>query len=159
MNATDLRVMVNQQAFVARILLGIIHDVARPPKARNQGVYKPRETTEEYDLYEAAAEIPEVVREWGLKVNGGAIKRLITAHIDGDEPITTETLAKARKWLRTVEQEQRRHWMDQSRDLVAGDTQHYERMRYVYDPLRRRPTAPTAKVRGKKTSKLNGWLR
>ena len=92
-------------------------------------------------------------------MNGGAIKRLITAHIDGDEPITTETLAKARKWLRTVEQEQRRHWMDQSRDLVAGDTQHYERMRYVYDPLRRRPTAPTAKVRGKKTSKLNGWLR
>lgn len=134
MNATDLRVMVNQQAFVARILLGIIYDVARPPRETGE---------EEYDLYEAAAEIPDVVREWGLRVNGGAIKRLIHAHIDGDERITTETLAKARKWLRRVEQEQRRQWLDQSRDLIAGDTCHYERMRYCYDPKRPRPRGGT----------------
>ena len=160
---TDAKVLVKQQAFVARILLGIIFDVARPPKLKNAGVYKPREAADdgdgEYDLYEAAAEIPGVVREWGLRVNGGALKRLIHAHIDGDELITTETLARARRWLRRVEQEQRRQWMDRVRGLVAGDTLHYERMRYVYDPLRRRPTAPAAKVRGQKTPKLTGWLR
>src|SRR5208283_1751836 len=83
--------MYGCRRLVAALIVSVTADAAAQVTSKNASpqLELPLDIPEwagedEYDLYTFAREIPDVVRFWGLEVDGNRIRRGLIEHIDGE---------------------------------------------------------------------------
>lgn len=99
MNALAIHSIYGCRRLVATLIVSIVADAAVPRPARKVTLqlelplgFPERAGEDEFDLYTFAREVPEVVRFWGLRVDGNRIRRGLIEHIDGERRILPEML-------------------------------------------------------------------
>jgi hypothetical protein len=99
MNAPAIGSIYGCRRLVATLIVSIVADAAvpRPAQKVTPQLELPLDVPEGvgddvFDLYTFAREIPEVVRFWGLHVDGNRVRRGLIEHIDGKRLIRPEML-------------------------------------------------------------------
>jgi hypothetical protein len=99
MNAPAIHSIYGCRRLVAALIVSVTADAAAPvkPKKASPQLELPLDLPErvgedEYDLYTFTCDIPEVVKFWGLRVDGNRIRRGLIEHIDGERQIRPEML-------------------------------------------------------------------